>query len=94
MVFLCSLQTAAEVLKYKLSTKMSFGIVEPVVTWILAHPGFLAVCFLLYCFVFALSLFFNVPKPGPNPFKKDSRRPVEPLVKDQKVRDRLLKQGE
>ena len=32
------------------------------------------------------------PKPGPNPFAADLRRPPAPLITDQRTRDKVLKQ--
>ena len=57
------------------------------------HPGLIIVAFLIYVFVFALSVLFSGPKPGPNPFKKNLAREPKPLVTDQAARDRVLKQG-
>ena len=72
---------------------MNLGLADAILTWILNHPGLMITGFLIYCFVFALSVMFNIPKPGPNPFKRDCRKPPKPLVMDHKARDKVLKQG-
>ena len=59
------------------------------------HPGILVVMFLMYSFIYALSLLFSGPKPERNPFSiKYVRSPPGKLVTDQKERDKVLKQSE
>lgn len=41
--------------------------------------------------VFLLKYVFTTP--GPNPFDKDTREPLKPLVNDHKVKNKVLKQG-
>ena len=57
------------------------------------NPYILFAFVLLYVFVFGLSIIFSGPKPGPNPFNRDTTRPPKPLVTDHKERDKVLKQG-
>jgi all-trans-retinol 13,14-reductase len=72
---------------------MVLGLARAIVDWAMANPAVVGVGLLLYVFIFFLSLFFQVPKPGPNPFKRDCRKKPEELVTDQKARDKVLKQG-
>ena len=59
------------------------------------HPEILVVMFLVYSFVYALSLLFSGPKPERNPFSiKHVRPPPGKLVTDHKERDKVLKQSE
>jgi len=57
------------------------------------NPSILIGLFLLYCFIFGLSVLFSGPKPGKNPFDINHVRPVGPLVTDQTARDKILKQS-
>lgn len=45
-----------------------------------------------FLILFVVKKFFS-PKKGPNPFAQDCRRPTEPLEKDLKARDKILKDG-
>ena len=72
---------------------MALGFAKAIADWVLANPGIIAVFVLLYVFIYFLSLMFQVPKAGPNPFKIDCKRKAEELVLEQKVRDKVLKQG-
>lgn len=69
------------------------GVFGQVLDQLLNHPRLLLVGFLLYVFIYALSWFFSAPKPGPNPFKTLVKKPLKPLVTNQKLRDKVLKQG-
>ncbi|XP_005089177.1 all-trans-retinol 13,14-reductase [Aplysia californica] len=72
---------------------MSIDIgMRDVFDFLLSHPSILIVGFLLYVFVFFLSVFFRGQKAGKNPFATDYRRPPEPFVHDTKARDAVLKQ--
>ncbi|XP_022341666.2 all-trans-retinol 13,14-reductase-like [Crassostrea virginica] len=56
------------------------------------NPYILVVLFLLYVFIFLLSVLFSGPRPGRNPFSTKHVKPVEALITDQKSRDQILKQ--
>ena len=71
--------------------RMSY--VASVIEYFVNNPSILATIFLLYVFVFVLSLLLVRPPPGKNPFRFDSRKDPKPLVTDEKVRDSVLKQG-
>ena len=69
-------------------------VVTSVLGFLGEHPGILVVLFLLYCFIYALSLLFAGPKPGRNPFGvRFLRPPPEKIVTEQKVRNTILKQS-
>ena len=69
-------------------------VVASVLGFLGEHPGILVVLFLLYCFIYALSLLFAGPKPGRNPFGvRFLRPPPEKIVTEQKVRNTILKQS-
>jgi hypothetical protein len=57
------------------------------------NPYILGILFLLYVFIFAMSILFSGPKPGRNPFSAKHVKPVQELVSDQKLRDKILKQS-
>ena len=69
-------------------------ILSSVFSFLGAHPGLLVAGFLLYCFIYALSILFSGPKPGRNPFSaKHVRPPPEKIVPDHKTRNAILKQS-
>lgn len=57
------------------------------------NPYILWILFLLYIFIFVMSILFSGPKPGRNPFSAKHVKPVQELVSDQKIRDKVLKQS-
>ena len=69
------------------------AIVADVIEYLAANPGILVTVFLLYVFIYALSVLLSGPKPGPNPFRVDKSRAPQQLVTDQAQRDKVLKQG-
>lgn len=58
-----------------------------------SNPNLIFAAVLLSVVVCALYWMFSSPKPGPNPFSKDSTRKPADLVLDTKLRDKVLKQG-
>ncbi|XP_062601490.1 all-trans-retinol 13,14-reductase-like [Saccostrea cucullata] len=74
---------------------MNTGVLEfvgKVLKYLADNPYILGIIFLLYVFIFAMSVLFSGPKPGRNPFSAKHVKPVEELVSDQKKRDQILKQ--
>ncbi|KAL4223041.1 hypothetical protein ACF0H5_016518 [Mactra antiquata] len=71
------------------------GLVTPIVgvaNYLVENPWILALLFLLYCFIYALSIMFSGPKPGRNPFSTKHVRPAKPVITDQSLRNKILKQ--
>ena len=69
-------------------------VVASILNFLGDHPGILVVLFLLYCFIYALSLLFSGPKPGRNPFAaRHVRPPPEKVVTEQRARNTILKQS-
>ncbi|KAL5017632.1 hypothetical protein ScPMuIL_007221 [Solemya velum] len=67
-------------------------VVSEIIGYILSSPSAWIVGFLLYVFIFGLSLMVSGPKPsGKNPFSPNCVRTPEPTVHDQKQRDKILK---
>ncbi|ELT89885.1 hypothetical protein CAPTEDRAFT_174975 [Capitella teleta] len=64
-----------------------------VLEYLVAHPGLVVSLFLLYVFIYVLSILLSGRKPGRNPFRTDSARKPKELVTDQATRDQRLKQG-
>ncbi|XP_060078415.1 all-trans-retinol 13,14-reductase-like [Ylistrum balloti] len=60
--------------------------------YFLSRPWLLLVLFLLYVFIYALSVLMSGPRPGKNPFSVSHIKPVGDLVTDKQVRDRVIKQ--
>ena len=69
-----------------------FGISD-LISWFFEHPWVIVVILLINIFIFGVSLLFQGGKPGKNPFQQDSTKPKKPYEADQKVRDKVLKQG-
>lgn len=67
------------------------GVVS-VINYLVANPWIFVVLFLLYCFIYALSLLFAGPKPGRNPFSVSHVRPPKPQISDHNLRNKVLKQ--
>lgn len=69
------------------------ALLSGIINYLVAHPGVVVTIFLLYVFIYVLSIFLSGPRPGRNPFRKDCARKPEPLQTDQAARDKRLKQG-
>ena len=69
------------------------AFIVSVIEYFVSNPSILVTLFLLYVFVFVLSMLLVRPPPGKNPFRFDARKPQKPLVTDQKARDAVIKQG-
>jgi len=70
------------------------AIFEKVVELITSNPNLCIATVLLVVFIIALSSFFSSSsKPGPNPFAVNMARTPGELHLDQKIRDKVLKQG-
>lgn len=57
------------------------------------RPSLILVIFLLYVFIYVLSVLLTGPKPGRNPFSVSHVKPVGDLVTDSTTRDRVIKQS-
>ncbi|XP_064648110.1 all-trans-retinol 13,14-reductase-like [Lineus longissimus] len=68
-------------------------IVNTVIEYLLANPSIIVAGIALYTLIVALSFFLSSPKPGPNPFAVDRRKPPKDVEFDQALRDKVLKQG-
>ncbi|XP_045172753.2 all-trans-retinol 13,14-reductase-like [Mercenaria mercenaria] len=68
------------------------GGITSIANYLVSNPWIVIVIFLLYCFIYALSVLFSGPKPGRNPFSVAHVRPPPPLVTDRKLRKKVLKQ--
>jgi hypothetical protein len=70
-------------------------IVNAVIEYLLANPSIIVAGIALCTLIVVLSIFLSSPKPGPNPFGVDRRKPpkVKDVVFDQALRDKVLKQG-
>ncbi|XP_052715763.1 all-trans-retinol 13,14-reductase-like [Crassostrea angulata] len=62
------------------------------IQYLVDNPYILGILFLLYVFIFLLSVLFSGPRPGRNPFSVKNVKPVQELITDQKSRDQILKQ--
>ncbi|KAL3857332.1 hypothetical protein ACJMK2_012010 [Sinanodonta woodiana] len=67
-------------------------VLGKVFEYLLSSPSLLITLFLLYVFVYCLSLMFSGPKPGPNPFSAQWVKPPKDLVTDHAARNKVLKQ--
>ncbi|KAK6190807.1 hypothetical protein SNE40_002594 [Patella caerulea] len=67
-------------------------ILEGLYDFIARNPSILLIGFLLYVFIFGLSLLINRKKPGRNPFWRNHEKPIEKLVTDVRARDAVIKQ--
>lgn len=63
------------------------------IQYLVDNPYILGILFLLYVFIFLLSVLFSGPRPGRNPFSVKNVKPVQELITDQKSRDQILKQS-
>ncbi|XP_052802651.1 all-trans-retinol 13,14-reductase-like [Mya arenaria] len=66
-------------------------VVSEIISYIFSNPSILIALFLLYCFVYGLSILFSGPKPGRNPFAARYVRPPPPLVTEHSERYKVLK---
>ena len=60
---------------------------------ILVYPYFAPALIIISIIVALYSILFPKGWPAQNPFRNDTTRPLQPLVTDQKARDKVLKQG-
>jgi len=69
-------------------------IMTDILNYLLTNPGLVIALFLLYCFIYALSILFSGPKPGRNPFATRHVRPPPALVTDHTDRNKVIKYSE
>ncbi|XP_045171991.2 all-trans-retinol 13,14-reductase-like [Mercenaria mercenaria] len=71
---------------------MGFSGIVTFANYLISNPWIFLLLFLLYCFIYALSILVSGPKPGRNPFSVAHVRPPKPLVTDHTLRNKVLKQ--
>ncbi|XP_046543995.1 all-trans-retinol 13,14-reductase-like [Haliotis rubra] len=71
---------------------MNIFSLDVLVEYFFKNPSIVVWLFLIYVFIYILSVMFGGAKPGRNPLASDVRRRREPLMLDHKARDAVLKQ--